>query len=844
MKIFCSFFENPEGFQNLSGLTSKPHAFFSKPHSPEASGLKPVRFIPGFHNLSVLSCLLFFICFVSMAQAQSFKLSGSVFDKNLNPLANANILVQNTAYATFSNEKGQFELQLPRGNYTLILSYLGNKKTEKIVISEDMVLNVIFENTDFELQEVMVSSTRAGSKDPVTFANISKEALGKRNLGQDIPILLNNQTAVVSTSDNGSGVGYTGLRVRGSDATRVNVTINGVPYNDAESQATFWVDIPDFVSSVENVQIQRGVGTSTNGAGAFGASINFLSEAVSPKPYAEMSGSFGSFDTRKATAKFSTGTLNGHFEFNGRGSIIKSNGYIDRATSDLKSYYFSGTYFDDKTQIKAIAFGGSEVTYQAWFGIDKETLKTDRRFNPAGMYSDDEGNIFFYENQVDDYKQDNYQLHIYRQLDEKWSASLAFHYTFGRGFFEEYIEDADFATYGFTPVLVDGNLVSSTDLVQRQWLDNDFYGATFSLKYKSASAGLDFGGAWNQYDGEHFGKLVFAQIGGSKPGQELYFNVGNKTDANIYAKANYQLSEKLSFYGDLQLRYVDYSIRGEDLGFVDLGTKDFFTFFNPKGGLSYQWNEKNNVYASYAKAHREPNRTDFENGSPEPESLDDYEAGWRYKDTKKAFNLNVYWMDYSNQLVLTGALDDVGSPIRQNSGESYRLGVEAEATLLLGSKWIWSPNAAFSTNKNRDFKASLDGETVDLGTTNLPFSPEIVLNNTVTFLPLPNVEISLLSKYVGEQYMGNLDISSSKLDSYFVNDLSARYSLGKWYLFEEVTFSVLVNNIFDRQYVSNGFWGTFDFENPDKPSGTETGFFSGFYPQAGINILGGISLKF
>jgi iron complex outermembrane receptor protein len=836
-------------FQNLWGLKSKSLAVFLKPHR----FLKPVRFnnLSGttskpvrFSNILVLSCLLFFTCFVSLAQAQSFKLSGSALDKNLNPLGNANILVQNTAYATFSDEEGQFELRLPRGNYIIIISYLGNKKTETIVLDRDLDVEIVFQNINIELQEVIVSSTRARNTDPMTFVNLDKTELAKRNLGQDIPILLNNQTAVVSTSDNGSGVGYTGLRIRGSDATRVNVTINGIPYNDAESQQTFWVDIPDFVSSVENVQIQRGVGTSTNGAGAFGASINFLSEAVSPKPYAEVSGSFGSFDTRKATAKFSTGILNDQFEFTGRGSIIKSNGYIDRAFSDLKSFYLSGTWFDDKTQVKAIVFGGSEVTYQAWFGIDKETLKTDRRFNPAGMYSDEDGNIFFYENQVDDYKQDHYQLHVFRELSENWTANLAFHYTYGRGFFEEFIEDADFGTYGFTPVVVNGQVVNTTDLVQRQRLDNDFYGTTFSVKYKSSAFEFDLGGAWNQYDGEHFGKLVFAKIGGSKPGQELYFNTGNKTDANIYAKANYPISEKLSVYGDVQLRYVDYTIRGEDLGFVDIGTKEFFTFFNPKGGFTYQLNARNHLYASYAKAHREPNRTDFENGNPEPESLDDYEAGWRYKDAKKAINLNVYWMDYSNQLVLTGALDDVGNPIRQNSGESFRLGVEAAASLQLSPRWIWSPNAAFSTNKNRNFKASLDGETIDLGTTHLPFSPEMVLNNTITFLPLPNLEISLLSKYVSEQYMGNLDLASSKLPDYFVTDVSAQYSLRNWLNFKQITFRFLVNNLFDRQYVSNGFWGTFDFENPDKPSGTETGFFSGFYPQAGINVLGGITVAF
>ncbi|MBU2525591.1 MAG: TonB-dependent receptor [Bacteroidetes bacterium] len=838
MKIVYSLFSTarPERFSRHL-LPPRPERFL-KPFRSESA--KP------FTSQNLLRFISFYFLTTAFwwVAAQNVSISGRVINTRNEPVPNVILQLFPGQRVAESQADGFYSFEVEPGLYRLQLSWQGITQTETVKIEQRTRLDIVFRQQDVALNEVMVSATRAGAGEPMTFVNLDKTELAKRNLGQDIPILLNTQTAVVSTSDNGSGVGYTGLRIRGSDATRVNVTINGIPYNDAESQQTFWVDIPDFVSSVENVQIQRGVGTSTNGAGAFGASINFLSDAVSPNPYAEVSGSFGSFDTRKATAKFSTGILNDHFEFTGRGSIIKSNGYIDRAFSDLKSFYLSGTWFDDKTQVKAIVFGGSEVTYQAWFGIDKETLKTDRRFNPAGMYTDDEGNVFFYENQVDDFKQDHYQLHIFRELSPRWTANLAFHYTFGRGFFEEFIEDADFGTYGFTPVVVNGQVVNTTDLVQRQWLDNDFFGTTFSANYKTTDIDFTLGGAWNRYDGEHFGRLIFAKIGGDRPGQELYFNVGNKTDFNVYGKANWRLNHRLSVYGDLQLRYVDYVIRGEDLGFIDLGTKEYFTFFNPKGGLTYQLNARNHLYVSYAKAHREPNRTDFENGNPEPESLDDFEAGWRYKDAKNSFNINLYWMDYSNQLVLTGALDDVGNPIRQNSGQSHRIGLEMEAVLSLSPRWTWAPNAAFSTNKNRDFVASIDGEQRNLGTTNLPFSPEVVLGNMIIYKPIRNLELSLFSKYVGEQYMGNLDLASSKLPDYFVTDLNAQFSMGKWLTFKDVTFKFLVNNLFDRQYVSNGFWGTFDFENPDKPSGTETGFFSGFYPQAGINVLGGITLAF
>jgi iron complex outermembrane receptor protein len=690
------------------------------------------------------------------------------------------------------------------------------------------------------LDEVFVSAIRVTKTTPVTFSNLTKEDIKPRNLGQDIPILMNFLPSVVTTSDAGAGVGYTGIRVRGSDATRVNVTINGIPYNDAESQGTFWVNMPDFASSTQSLQLQRGVGTSTNGAGAFGASLNLLTDAFSEDAYGQISSSFGSFNTLRNNIKFSTGLLNNHVEISGRLSRITSDGYIDRASSELDSYFLQGAYKDDNTLIKALLFGGHEITYQAWYGIDAETLATDRTFNPSGIYTDENGNTQFYENEVDNYKQDHFQLLWNEQLSDLWSTNIALHYTRGRGFFEQFREDDDFETYGFEPLTVNGEEVNTTDLIRRRWLDNDFYGTVFSANYKKDKLDFIVGGGWNIYKGDHFGEVIWARFASNSEYRDRYYDDNStKTDFNMYAKANYNLDKHWSLYGDLQYRTVGYEANGEDTGLVD----DTFNFFNPKAGISYDLNKNNNFYFSYAVANREPNRNDYENGSPRPEKLNDWELGWRYVSPDVQVSTNVYYMNYKDQLVLTGELNDVGAPLRANVGDSYRLGLEVDANIRLSNAFSITPNIALSTNKNQDFVFQRDGVLQNLGNTNIAYSPNIIAGNMFTYSPSSEIQVSLLSKYVGKQYMGNIDSEGSVLDAYSQTDFNVQYELVCNGFLKSIVFSGLVNNLFNAEFESNGYFFTFDddFSNPGTITTVEG---AGFYPQAGINFLLGATVNF
>ena len=693
-----------------------------------------------------------------------------------------------------------------------------------------------------ELDAVLISAIRIDSKTPVTFTNLTKKEIKTRNLGQDIPILMNYLPSVVTTSDAGNGIGYTGIRVRGSDATRVNITINGIPYNDSESQGTYWVNMPDFASSLESVQLQRGVGSSTNGSGAFGASLNMLTDYYSKTSSGEISNSGGSFNSSKSTVKFSTGLMNSEldsaqgFEIAGRMSVLKSDGYIDRASSDLKSYFLQGTYVGKNTLIKALVFGGKEKTYQSWNGIDATTLESERTFNSSGMYTDQFGKIRFYENETDNYQQDHYQLHWNEKISNKWNTNLAVHYTKGKGYFENYMEDATFADYGLLPV---GTEVS-TDLIRQKWLDNDFYGTTFSSNYKEEKLNLVIGGAYNKYEGGHFGKVIWARFASqSELGDRYYDDFATKTDGNLFAKANFQLSEKFSLYGDLQIRNVHYKANSLETGIVN----DNFNFFNPKAGLNYDLNSKNSIYFSFARANREPNRDDYASGTPKPEQMNDFELGWRSIFEKSKFNVTAYYMKYKNQLVLTGGLNDVGSPLRENVGDSYRLGLEIDATLYLSEKWLLRPNIALSKNKNQNYYFQKDGNLVNFGNTNIAFSPNIVAGNCVTFAPSENLQFSILSKFVGKQFMGNIDTVNSELPSYFVNDLNISYEIQPKNVFKSVLFSVLVNNLLNTKYVSNGYYYTYD-DTWTNPGNTITLDGAGYYPQAGINFLAGISLKF
>lgn len=687
-----------------------------------------------------------------------------------------------------------------------------------------------------QLDEVLVSAVRVTTKTPVSFSNLDKKDIKFRNLGQDIPILMNYLPSVVTTSDAGNGVGYTGIRVRGSDATRVNVTINGIPYNDSESHGSYWVNMPDFASSLESVQLQRGVGTSTNGSGAFGASLNMLTDSYTKESNGEISNSFGSFNTRKHTVKFSTGLMDDHFELAGRLSALKSDGYIDRASSDLKSYFLQGTYVGKTTLIKALVFGGNEKTYQSWNGIDAETVISDRTFNSAGIFTDESGNTRFYNNETDNYQQDHSQLHWNERISENWNTNLAFHYTKGKGYYENYKEDADMADYNLLPV----GSVTTTDLVRQKWLDNDFYGTTFSANYKSEKLDVILGGGYNKYEGSHFGKVIWARYAStSELGDHYYDDVATKMDGNVFAKANYQILDKLSLYGDLQVRNVHYKADSPETGLVN----DNFNFFNPKAGLNFEINDNNQLYASYARANREPNRTDYENGSPKPEKLNDFEFGLRHNTAKVKLNANVYYMAYKDQLILTGALDDIGAPIRKNSGDSYRLGLELDATIAVLDNLIIRPNVTISTNKNKDFRFERDGVLTALGNTNIAYSPDFIAGNIITFLPVTSFQISLLSKFVGEQYMGNIDSEGSKLKSYFVNDVNVSYEFKPRSVFKSILLTGLVNNVFDYKYVSNGYFFTYDDDYSNPPAIT-TIEGAGYYPQAGINFLVGLTLKF
>ena len=777
---------------------------------------------------------IFLFLFVStLANAQSFTLSGKVVDENKNPLAGASILVKEIKKGASTDFEGNFSFNLEKGTYTLEVSFLGYSTiSEKITLSKDEEYVIELQTGSTVLEEVLVSAVRVNANVPVTFSNLTKKEIAKRNLGQDIPILLNYMPSVVSSSDAGAGVGYTSMSVRGSNGSRINVTVNGIPYNDPESHGTFWVNLGDFASSTENLQLQRGVGTSTNGSGAFGASLNILTDAVSEDAFAEISNSFGSFNTRKHTVKFSTGKINEHIEIAGRLSNISSDGYVDRAFADLKSYYLQGSYTDENTLIKAVTFGGKEQTYQAWFGLSASELAEDRRQNP-----------YTYDNETDNYEQNHYQLHWNERLNDQWSTNLALNYTKGAGYFEQSKEGEDAAD--FNNLIADGS-----DVIVRRWLDNDFYVVNFNTNYKTDKLNFISGVSYSDYTGDHYGEVIWGSDLAANVNirDRYYFSDAKKTDFSAFAKATFDISDKLIGYVDVQGRFVGYQTKGITSDIVPIDVDANFSFFNPKFGFTYKINQNNSIYTSFAVANREPNRNDFENGVTSPETLNDYELGWRMKSENIKLTINSYYMDYKNQLVLTGALNDVGAPIRATSGSSYRLGLEIDAAIRISDKFSIKPNATFSSNKNRDFFITKDGASApkSLGNTDLSFSPDLIFGNIFTYQPIENLQFSFLSKYVGAQYLSNFssEISTNDvLDSYFTSDINIVYELETTKIFKSITFTALVNNIFNAEYVSNGYYYTFD-DDYSVANQVTTMDGAGYYPQATRNFLVGVTLKF
>ena len=676
------------------------------------------------------------------------------------------------------------------------------------------------------LEEVIVSSVRVKENIPIAFNNVSKDEISKRNLGQDIPILLNFLPNVVTTSDAGAGIGYTGIRIRGINSQSTNVTINGIPYNDAESLGTFWVDLPDFSSSVENLQMQRGIGTSVNGSSAFGASINILTDKISEEPYFEGANSVGSFNTLKNNFSFSTGLLNNTFEFSGRISKIDSDGYIDRASSDLKSHFFQLSYKKNKSLFKFINFGGHEITYQAWNGIDLQTLENDRTYNPSGLYYDLNGQEQFHENEVDNYKQDHFQFHWTQSISSDLISNLGLNLTNGKGYYEQYNENG------------------SEDFITRKWLDNQFYVINYNVNYSKNKNNLIFGSTYSEYDGDHYGETIWSQNSGNIAFTDLFYNGnGLKKDFSNFIKSIYQFSERIGIYADLQLRKIDYTTSGSTSNVEDLTVNKHYSFFNPKAGLNFTLNDKNKIYFSLSRAFREPTRSDFENNiNIQPEELVDYELGWKFNTKKFYFSSNLYYMNYKNQLVLTGALDDVGSPIRENSGKSFRKGIELESIFKATNNLDISSNISFSRNKNIDYKTNFDGVVTNWGDTDISFSPDLVSSIGVNFRPKEDINISILNKFVGEQFMSNTESVVSKLNSYSTTDLNFIYSFKRSKHFKEIIFTAMINNIFNKEYVSNGYYYTYD-DTWSEPNMITTIEGTGYYPQALRNFLLGITFK-
>ena len=678
-----------------------------------------------------------------------------------------------------------------------------------------------------KLEEVLVSSIRVNEDIPMAFTNVSKDQIEERNLGQDLPILLNFLPNVVTTSDAGAGIGYTAIRIRGINAQSTNVTINGIPYNDAESLGTFWVDLPDFSSSIENLQVQRGIGTSVNGSSAFGASINILTDKISEDPFFESNNTFGSYNTFKNTLRFSTGLMNEVFEFSGRLSKIDSDGYIDRSTSDLKSYFLQFSYKKENTLVKFLNFGGHEITYHAWNGIDGETLRNDRTFNPSGLYTDLNGVQQFHEDELDNYKQDHFQLHWSEIINNNFTSNLGLNLTNGKGYYEQYNEN--------------GN----EDFITRKWLDNQFVVVNYSLKYSKNKHNIIFGSTYSEYDGDHFGETIWSQNSGDIEFTDLFYNGnGLKKDFSNFIKSVFQISSRFSMYTDLQLREISYKTDGSTSNIPELKLDKKYSFFNPKFGFNFKLNNKNRVYFSAAKAFREPTRSDYENNfNIKPEELIDFELGWSLNSNTIILNTNLYYMNYENQLVLTGALDDVGSPIRENSGKSYRAGIEIESAFKVSEKINLAGNVSFSENKNLDYVSRFDGELMNLGDTDISYSPSFISSLAINYSPNSKLDLSLLNKHVGEQFMSNNGSSFSKLDSYSVTDLNFRYTFDELYLFDELSINLLINNLFSAEYVSNGYYYTYDDTWTDENMIT-TIEGTGYYPQATRNFLFGVGIKF
>jgi len=787
-----------------------------------------------------LSMLALCLCALQM-RAQS--ISGTIYSSSdSTAIPGVNVTVSGTYSGTFTDAEGKFDIRYGKSDSVkLELTFIGFIDREIAVVAGQKMLHQIYLTpTAYEKDAVVVSSTRANRNTATAYTDVDLETIERRNFGQDIPILLELEPSVVSTSDAGAGVGYTGIRIRGTDATRINVTLNGIPINDSESHGVFWVNMPDLASSLDNIQVQRGVGTSSNGAAAFGGSINMQTNRFRKEWYVETTNGYGSFNTWRHTVSAGSGLIANKFTVDARFSRISSDGYIDRATSSLWSWYASAAYHGKKTMIRFNVLGGRERTYQSWYGTPEDSLETNRTFN-----------FYDYENEVDNYGQDHYQLIIAHEFDRNWNINVNGHYTRGKGYFEQFRGQDDLADYGLENVIMGDDTITTSDLVRRRWLDNHFYGATFAMNYTGKKVQATLGGGWNHYIGDHFGEVIQTQFTEYEElGEQYYFDNARKTDISVYLRANYQVHSKVNLFADLQLRTIEYSFEGPEadiFGRVSITKQQLnWLFFNPKAGINYELNSQNRIYSSIAVGNREPARVDIVDATqisrPESERMYDWELGYERKHRIYSFGVNAYWMIYQNQLVLNGRVNDVGAYIRENVDQSYRLGIEVMTSinilknLSLNANFTWSRNRILNFTEYVDDYDNGGQQVIEHGETEISFSPNYIANAVLTYRPIKNLDIAFITQYVGEQFLDNTSNRDRMLNDYVTNNFRVHYNI-KWKFFKEIGVGVQLNNIFNQFYESNGY--TFSYI-----AGGETTTENFYYPQAGFNFMTMLTLKF
>lgn len=809
-------------------------------------------------------------CFLVNSANAQFKVSGKVSDKDL-PLPGSTVQLLNTKYITVTDAEGNFEFILPNGSYTLKVTHVGYKVEIKnfSILDKEEILNIGMTQDMIQLKSIEILSVRANVNSAVAVSNLDSNAIAQNNLGADMPYLLDQTPSVVVTSDAGNGVGYTGIRIRGSDPTRVNVTINGIPVNDAESQGVYWVDFPDLASSTNSIQIQRGAGTSTNGAGAFGGTVNIQTQNENENAFAVMSNSYGSFNTHKHTFNAGTGKIglnkngnsaassNDYFTFNTRLSWIGSDGYIDRATSDMKSYYLSAAYVAKKSDLRFVMFSGKEKTYQAWYGVPKDSLETNRTYNP-----------YTYQNETDNYIQTNYQLLYNFNCNRKLSGNISFHYTKGAGYYEQFRAGDYFSSYGLDDIIIGTDTISTTDLIRRRWLDNDFYGTVYSLNYSpDRKLNILFGGGYNQYIGSHFGEIIWAQFAANMNyGDKYYDDDATKKDMNNFVKLNYWLTSKINFLSDLQIRKVNYEFTGFDASLNNVTQNADLFFFNPKFGLTGYLNRNQIVYSSFAIANKEPNRDDYTSSSPtsrpRAENMMDLELGYKISALKFSANVNLYHMQYKDQLVLTGKINDVGAYTRQNIKDSYRQGIELEAGWKMNDFFNVNFNATVSRNKINNYVEYIDNwdtwgqDSVVYTETDIAFSPNVIAGANFNFhikwnsrrkttlfyiYPKANfiheLNVSILPKYVGKQFIDNTSSDERMLEAYLVTDARLTWTRKRESSGRFIALNFMVRNLLNEMYSSNAWSYRYTYGGS-----AYTDF--GFFPQAGVNYMIGLSIGF